>query len=117
MARIGLNLEFVELNVRGSEKKLCKLIAKQKNDYDRQGEIILHSWEDFKSAYPSLKEILIELFETDSWHPLFSVDHDNVIFVHSVVGHEGLYDFDKSTPVEVSWPEVKIYWDNYNNTN
>lgn len=114
MERIGLNLEFVEIKVRGQKESTCKVIAIQNNDYDKQGEIVLHNWEDFKSAYPTLKEILIELFETDSWHPIFDRDKNNVLFVSSVIGHDSLYAFNKGDTVEVAWPEVKIFWDNYN---
>lgn len=114
MERIGLNLEFIESNVRCSDKKICTLVAIQKNDYDKQEEIVLQNWEDFKSAYPTLKEVLIDLFETDSWHPIFAVDQHNVLFVNSVIGHDGIYEFNKSDTIEVSWPEVKSFWDNYN---
>ena len=63
------------------------------------------SWEKLKEDYPTLRDILINLF-VRFWKPTWP-DDGRALFIKSVSGHEGLYDFDKKKGVEVDWDEIR----------
>lgn len=106
---VGLDLVFEETRLRGSKKYYCILRATELGTTAGciEETISADSWKTFKKQYPTLKDILIELFPRDSWNPSWR-NGERILFVDSINGHEGLYEFDESQRIEVDWDtEVK----------
>lgn len=101
---IGLYFTFEETRLRGSKKFQCVLRAYEIGTSVGHIEeiIVSNNWTEFKKNYPTLKDILIQLFPTDSWNPSWR-GGERILFVKDISGHEGLYDFDKNVRVEVDW--------------
>lgn len=107
MEEIGLILIFEEIRKRGDEQFTCVLraIEEGSGDCEAQETIEKSSWDEFKKEFPTLRDILIELFPTNSWEAGWR-DGDRLIFIESIDGHEGLYEYDSTERVEVSWDEL-----------
>ena len=119
---VGLEIRFEEIKLRGSDKYECVIRATEIGvTVGNVDEILISdSWADFKQNYPTLKDILIQLFPTDSWNPSWrkgETSHldpslrkcNRILFINSIYGHEGLYEFDENQRVEVDWDtEVAI---------
>lgn len=106
---VGLHFTFEETRLRGSKKFQCILRASEISTAGVYVEeiIVSNSWNEFKKNYPTLKDILIQLFPSDSWNPSWRCG-ERILFVKEISGHEGLYDFDKNVRVEVDWDtEIK----------
>jgi hypothetical protein len=107
---IGLDITFEETRIRGTKKYQCIMRATELgNNGGHVDEILIDkSWKSFKQKYPTLKDILIDIFDTDSWSARWR-GGERTLYIESISGHEGLYDFDENQRVEVDWDtEVAI---------
>jgi len=102
--KISLDFSFEETRSRGKEKFQCVLRATELGATAGNVDEILvsNSWDDFKKQYPTLNDILIRIFPTDSWNPSWRGGHRSLC-IGSISGHEGLYDFDQDVEVSVDW--------------
>ncbi len=106
---IGIDFRFEETRLRGSKNFECILRATEIGvTAGNIDEVISYkSWEAFKKKYPTLKDILIVLFTSDNWNPSHR-GGERILYIKSISGHEGLYDFDENVRIEVDWDtEIK----------
>lgn len=94
MEEVGLHLVFEEIKVRGS-KDIQYLIRATEygNGVDVNDTIDVSSWEDCKKEYPTLQHILQDFSRSVNWDAGWR-DNERILFVETVEGNEGLYDFD-----------------------
>lgn len=85
---IGLYFTFEETRIRGSKKFQCVLRAYEMGTSAGHVEeiIVCETWDKFKKNYPTLKDILIQLFPSDSWNPFWR-GGERILFVKSIDGH------------------------------
>lgn len=102
MEEVGLIVEFVEQNIRGSKDRLCIVKVTESAGVDVMDEWKFNSWEKLKAEYPDFKSLLKEIFTSDNWRAEWR-DGDRVIYAKSIIGHEGLYEDIDS---RVEWSEV-----------
>lgn len=107
MEEVGLVLSFEETKIRGHDRIFCIMRAIEEGRDGCTSEEILtsESWEKFKEAYPTLKDILIALFPTNSWNAEWR-GGNRLLFVNEISGHEGLYHFDENEDTVVYWEDI-----------
>lgn len=102
MEEVGLIVEFVEQNIRGSKDRFCIVKVTESAGVDVMDEWKFNSWENLKARYPDFKSLLKEIFTSDNWHAGWR-GGDRIIYAESISGHEGLYEDIDS---RVEWSEV-----------
>lgn len=102
MEEVGLIVEFVEQNIRGSKDRLCIVKVTESSIVDVMDEWKFNSWENLKARYPDFKSLLKEIFTSDNWRAEWR-GGDRIIYAESISGHEGLYEDIDS---RVEWSEV-----------
>ena len=107
MEEIGLIIFFEEVRKRGENNFSCvvRAIEEGVGEVEVQETIVFDSWSECKEKFPTLKDILIDLFPTSNWNPEWR-GGDRLIFIENISGHEGLYDFNEEERVEVDWDEI-----------
>lgn len=106
MFRLGIELIFEETKVRGTDKTIFSVHAISDIDGNLLHEYIdAKDWDDLKTQYPTLKDLLIKIYQSDYFRVLHPED-DGSIFIVSIEGHKGLYDFKKKQKEEVIWSEI-----------
>jgi hypothetical protein len=96
MEEIGLHIVFEEIKVRGSKNTQYLIRATEEGDgVEVNDTISVDSWEDCKKEYPTLQHILQDFSRSYNWEASWR-DNDRMLFVESIQGHEGLYEFDSS---------------------
>lgn len=50
------------------------------------------SWEEFKQEFPTLESILEVCTSSEHWDASWR-DNDRELYIESIEGHEGLYDY------------------------
>ena len=90
---IGLHLCFYERKIRGSNETVCVLEATEegRDGFEVNDTIAAKSWKDMKKQYPTLIHILEDFARSDNWEAGWR-EHDRILYVASMEGHEGLYD-------------------------
>jgi hypothetical protein len=104
MEEIGLTIIFEEIRNRNKTDFRCVVRAIEHGNGDCSVEETLEttSWEDLKNEYPTLEDILNYFFNTYNWSASWR-GGDRMLFIESIEGHEGLYNFDPENPNSVSW--------------
>lgn len=97
---IGLHITFEETKVRGSEKIHCVVRAIEEGiGVDVTETLSFDSWEAMKEEYPTLVDMMEEFQYTTSWNADWR-DGNRILFIESIAGHEGLYEYDGKVSVE-----------------
>lgn len=91
MDDVGLLVEFLEVNVRGSDESTCQVRVTEEGLY---GCHVTDSWEfdswgDMLEEFPTFKELLYLFFDSCNWTCCGT--NDKTLYAHTVLGGEGLY--------------------------
>lgn len=98
MSRIvQVKLVFEETKVRGEDDTLTCSISSN----DANIDIIGKNWTEIKEKYPTLRDVLIRLFNKKDWSQEWA--GRPTIQVYEVKGHKGLYDFENCDEVKLNW--------------
>jgi hypothetical protein len=93
---VGLHLCFYERRMRGSEQISCVVeVMEYGSEVDVELHKIFDSWDKVKKDFPTLKDMLIDLSYDVRWDASWR-NHDRILFIESIEGHEGLYDVDET---------------------
>jgi hypothetical protein len=95
----GLDLEFQEMKIRGSQEIICQVLVTENPVLDNEHYVIdsycFKSWEEMKEQFPTMMDFLKELANNPKWQSKWR-DYDRIYFISSSNGHEGLYDIQKT---------------------
>lgn len=103
---LGLEISFEEIKIRCESKTIFTVHAISDIDGCLLHENIdVHSWEELKKDYPTLKDLLVQFFLSPYFRVLGN-NYDRMIYIKSITGHNELYDFNKNDKEQVFWSEI-----------
>lgn len=106
MQKLGIELIFEETKVRGTDETVFSVHAISDIDGNLLHEYIdAKDWNSLKKEYPTLKDLLIKIYLSDYFRVLRQ-DEDGLIFIVSIEGHKGLYEFNKTFKEGVLWSDI-----------
>lgn len=93
---VSMSFSFYEMKINGTDKIQYVVEATETDaEVPVWDKLYFSSWDDMKTEYPTLQEILAEFMHSDLWY-----GNNSIFYIGDIEGNVGLYDITETVYID-----------------